>query len=184
MVRVQMLAELEEIVAYKQSEKEPEKREAIRKTWIKRLLGCQQNVEVWHRILKLRSAVISPQEDLETWIKFANLCRKNGRHSLSERTLANLVGVEHIDGIDVTSINPQIAYAYLKHIWATGSREEALLELKSLNTRLSMGLQAASKAGDSTSELMKLLSRSYLKQGKWLSVMNEDWNEACRILIY
>ena len=39
-VRVQMLAELEEIITYKQHAHDPEKQERMRQTWMKRLLGC------------------------------------------------------------------------------------------------------------------------------------------------
>src|SRR5437868_15289016 len=50
-VRVQMLAELEEIITYKQNTNQPEKQETMRRTWTKRLKGCQRNVEVWQRML-------------------------------------------------------------------------------------------------------------------------------------
>jgi FKBP12-rapamycin complex-associated protein len=84
-VRVQMLAELEEIITYlarrasgpgqqhcrhgcmtlpeeqtiqyrdRCEPSHPEKQDAMRKTWNQRLLGCQQNVEVWQRMLKVRA---------------------------------------------------------------------------------------------------------------------------------
>jgi len=35
----------------------------------KRLKGTQRNVDVWQRILKIHSLVVSSQEDMEMWIK-------------------------------------------------------------------------------------------------------------------
>ena len=32
------------------------------------LKGCQRNVEVWQRILKVRGLVVSPEEDLTMWV--------------------------------------------------------------------------------------------------------------------
>lgn len=41
--------------------------------------GCQRIVEDWQRILMVRSLVISPHEDMRTWLKYASLCGKSGR---------------------------------------------------------------------------------------------------------
>ncbi|KAK5714212.1 phosphatidylinositol kinase-related protein kinase tor1, partial [Elasticomyces elasticus] len=73
-VRVQMLAELEEIITYKQNAGDLEKQEAMRQTWSQRLLGCQQNVEVWQRMFKIRALATAPRENLDMSIKFASLC--------------------------------------------------------------------------------------------------------------
>ncbi|ORZ29853.1 armadillo-type protein, partial [Catenaria anguillulae PL171] len=86
-VRVQMLAELEEIIQYKNNHDFPQAQEMIRLTWKNRLLGTQRSVEVWDRMLKVRSVVLSPREDTEMWIKFSSLCRKSGRFGLSHKTL-------------------------------------------------------------------------------------------------
>jgi FKBP12-rapamycin complex-associated protein len=56
-----------------------------------RLKGCQRNVDVWQQILKVRTLVISPKENMEMWIKFANLCRKSDRLELAEKTLKQLL---------------------------------------------------------------------------------------------
>ena len=89
-VRTQMLAELEEIITYKKGIMDVhqgkgevlhdrEKLDGLRTLWNKRLLGCQQNVEVWQRMLKVRALILTPQENPDIWIKFANLCRKSNR---------------------------------------------------------------------------------------------------------
>ena len=110
-VRVQMLAELEELIVYKQSHNNPQKQETMRRTWETRLLGCQRNVEVWQRMLKLRNLVISPRENMQMWIKFANLCRKSGRMGLAEKSLRDLIGTD--DGLD----------AVLPYIEVNGQRQ-------------------------------------------------------------
>lgn len=89
-----MLAELEEIIDYKQMYDQPERQVQMRKTWTARLKGCQRSVDVWQRILKVRALVITPKEDTEMYIKFTNLCRKSGRLGLSAKTLVNLLDVK------------------------------------------------------------------------------------------
>jgi len=49
-------------------------------------------VEVWQRILQVRSLVLNPNEDMDTWIAFADLCRDSDRLTLAEKTLTSLVG--------------------------------------------------------------------------------------------
>lgn len=131
-VRVQMLAELEELIVYKQCD---EKKQAImRRTWETRLKGCQRNVEVWHRMLRLRALVISPAENMHMWIKFANLCRKSGRMGLAEKSLKQLVGSdasleamipywsERQNGPGPRNPPAQVIYAVLKYQWELGQQ--------------------------------------------------------------
>lgn len=40
-VRVQQLAELEEVISYKECRDFPERRELLKETWKERVLGCQ-----------------------------------------------------------------------------------------------------------------------------------------------
>ena len=76
MVNVQMLSELEEVMQFKLV---PERQEAIKHMWWDRLQGCQRVVEDWQKIIQVRSLVVSPLEDMKTWLKYASLCRKSGR---------------------------------------------------------------------------------------------------------
>ena len=109
MVRAQMLSELEEIILYKQNADQPDRQQSIRRTWMKRsvdstfssvpdpqlssrLQGCQPDVEVWQRVLQVRSLVLDPDHDSVTWIRFANLCRKSDRMFLAEKALNSLIG--------------------------------------------------------------------------------------------
>ncbi|GAP93296.1 putative FKBP12-rapamycin complex-associated protein [Rosellinia necatrix] len=133
-VRVQMLAELEELIVYKQADEK--KKATMRRTWEIRLKGCQRNVEVWQRMLRLRALVITPEENMHMWIKFASLCRKSGRMGLAEKSLKQLVGSEHpLDTIipywsqngqsqasPSRRIPPQVVYAVLKFYWEFGQQ--------------------------------------------------------------
>ncbi|KAJ3577200.1 hypothetical protein NPX13_g3370 [Xylaria arbuscula] len=133
-VRVQMLAELEELIVYKQAQ--DKQKATMRKTWETRLKGCQRNVEVWQRMLRLRALVITPEENMHMWIKFANLCRKSGRMGLAEKSLKQLIGNEHeLDTIipywsqngpspaaSNWRIPPQVVYAVLKYYWEYGQQ--------------------------------------------------------------
>ncbi|KAG9238765.1 armadillo-type protein [Amylocarpus encephaloides] len=160
-VRVQMLAELEELIIYKQSNNNPMKQETMRHTWEKRLLGCQRNVEVWQRMLNLRALVISPKENMQMEIKFANLCRNCGRMGLAENSLKRLIGNE--ESLDlmlpwpeedrrqngqrrVKAVLPHIQYAVLKYHWAVGKKNPALEGLMALTSDMAERLDAAQMA--------------------------------------
>ncbi|KAI9091315.1 armadillo-type protein [Phlyctochytrium arcticum] len=189
-VRIQMLAELEEIITYKQLYEQPHRQAAIRKTWMARLRGCQRNVEVWQRILKVRALVISPKEDMEMWIKFANLCRKSGRLGLSQKTLTGLLKVETKDfgSLAIGDDAPQVIYACLKHHWTSGMKEQAFVTMKDftksiverlgLTTLHDIHAHVDCHNGDAVKlEPVRLLARCYLKLGEWQSALQEELNE-------
>ena len=202
-VRTQMLAELEEIVTYKQyPTQDVERREAMRNLWNKRLLGCQSNVEVWQRMLKVRALVMNPKDNPEIFIKFANLCRKSERLPLAERALASLGGVFVNGRIPAP---PQVAYARLKFNWsATPDQRETLGQLREFSQHLSeeyaqfnatlpnltngdrvnvngldIGGQEALNARrrmEESSSIARLLAKCYLRQGEWQAhILRGDW---------
>ncbi|KAI8877804.1 FAT-domain-containing protein [Backusella circina FSU 941] len=180
-VRIQMLSELEEIIIYKQSDNA--KRNIMKQTWMKRLQGCEKSVEVWEKILRVRAMVISPQEDINVWIKYSNLCRKGGRFSLSEKSLRSLF----VDNGQPP--HPSIVYAQIKHIWASASmnhpdrvpivRNRALSIMREFTTRKIQELSAYADdmlvaepidfthADSDVQNSAHILSRCYLKQGEW-----------------
>ena len=141
-VRVQMLAELEEIITYKQSAIDPEKQDRMRNTWRKRLKGCQRNVEVWQRMLKVRALVIPPRDDEEMYIKFSSICRKNSRIGLAEKALNSVIGYNNnsimsTEAQDLTMETPyRVQYAVYKFMFANGAPEQALRSLQDLTGRL------------------------------------------------
>lgn len=194
-VRVQMLAELEEMVVYKQSTNDPERQDSIRRTWMKRLEGCERNVDVWQRILRVRAMVIAPQDDMEMWIKFANLCRKSGRFSLSEQTLASLMEIDN-DGT-AGNPHPKIVYAQLKHNWDSASKqltgEQSIIERtntlhvlrdftlsRTQELRLNPDEVAANppiethRLSEEAAQFTRLLARCYLRQGEWQRALSYE----------
>ena len=149
-VRVQMLAELEEIITYKKNIDRPDKQATMRQTWMKRLKGCSSNVEDWQRLLKVRALVVSPRENMEMWIKFANLCRKSARFGLAEKALSALHGAYGVgvsDEMDARMMvllpPPQVRYAQLKYMWATMQHRDAFLQLRDFTGQLSEQLSTA-----------------------------------------
>lgn len=100
MITLQQLSELEEIVTYKKLRQQVAKTEEaaryknhIVRMWHSRLSGCKRVVEVWQQILAIRSLILSPQEDIDTWLQFASLCRQSGNLTLSLNVFTNALAV-------------------------------------------------------------------------------------------
>ncbi|KAJ2776642.1 phosphatidylinositol kinase- protein kinase tor1, partial [Coemansia interrupta] len=92
--RCQMLTELEEVVAYKQAHDDKERRLSIINTWRRRLDGIQQDVGMWQKLLRLRSMVLRPILDLDTWIKYVNMCRKTEQMKIARHAITQLLDDE------------------------------------------------------------------------------------------
>ncbi|GLC61314.1 hypothetical protein PLESTB_001742500 [Pleodorina starrii] len=147
MVRVQQLAELEEVVAYKQA---LERRAAdpsgsdsrisfIQQLWRDRLRGVQRHVEVWQSLFSIRSLVVPMAQDVDNWLKFASLCRKSGRQRQAYRMLLQLLRYNPMaitqpgqPGYGAGSGAPHVMLAFLKHLWTQGQRTEAYSRIKDL----------------------------------------------------
>ncbi|PSK55906.1 hypothetical protein B9Z65_4784 [Elsinoe australis] len=140
-VRVQMLAELEEIIVYKQSANIPEKQDQMRNMWTKRLLGCQRNVDLWQRMLKVRALVIKASENEQMYIKFASICRKNQRNGLAEKALNSLIGhngsLMSPEAQDKAAKSPYaVQYAIYKFMWSNNAHQQALFGLRDFTNKL------------------------------------------------
>lgn len=111
-----------------------------------RLKGCEQDVEIWQRILSVRSLVLTPSQDKEMWIKFANLCRKSDRLGLAEKTLNSLLGPQDSSAPEGVSLvfHPCLYYASLTlptpFLAFTGSPGAAACRLRLLQVHLGPGL--------------------------------------------
>ncbi|KAJ7171409.1 phosphatidylinositol 3-kinase [Mycena filopes] len=182
MVRAQMLSELEEVIQYKQYVDQPETQRTLRKTWMKRLQGCQPDVEVWQRILQVRTLISNPEHDPVAFIKFANLCRKSDRLALAEKTLNSLLTPDKLQQHAHATAPPNVVYAQLKYMWAQGARAETFAELRRFTSTLAQDLETAeydhTQPGPpprQITELSKLLARCYFKQGEWGVVLDEHW---------
>ncbi|GBF92738.1 hypothetical protein Rsub_05107 [Raphidocelis subcapitata] len=115
----------------------------IRGLWRRRLAGVQRNVEVWQSLFSVRSLVVPMHEDVDGWLKFASLSRKSGRPRQAERMLVQLlrydprsVTTPHAPGYGAGSGAPAVMLAFVKHLWATGSRQESLSRLQDLVTEI------------------------------------------------
>ena len=164
LVHVQELSELTEIIEYKRTlatgrrEEANKQRGRLRRLWRQRLQGVQQNVDVVLPILAVRSMVVEPYEDIDTWLNFAKVCRQQGRLQLSLKALMNLgVGTASVSGggVDDMSLfgenvsalfpqcvyphkemHPRVSFAYIKYLWAIKARGAAVKRLRSLSGQL------------------------------------------------
>ncbi|XP_050539572.1 serine/threonine-protein kinase mTOR [Daktulosphaira vitifoliae] len=168
MVSVQMLAELEEVIQYKLK---PEKRPIIYKVWWDRLQGCQRVVEDWQRIIQVHSLVLSPKEDMHTWLKYAALCRKSSRLVLSHKTLTTLLGIDPSQNPNepLPVEHPHVTFAYIKHMWTSGAKMDAYNHLNTLIQNVLPQLKRKGKESEKirNDSTKKLLARCYLKLGCW-----------------
>ncbi|KAG8568461.1 hypothetical protein GDO81_014010 [Engystomops pustulosus] len=166
MVTCQMLSELEEVIQYKLV---PERREIIRQTWWDRLQGCQRIVEDWQKILMVQSLVVSPHEDMRTWLKYASLCSKSGRLALSHKTLVMLLGVDPALESDqpLPTAHPQVTYAYMKYMWKSTRKIEAFQHMQKFVSNVQIQAQHVADDPQHKQELQKLMARCFLKLGEW-----------------
>ncbi|KAH8049289.1 phosphatidylinositol kinase [Aureococcus anophagefferens] len=111
MVTVQQLAELEEIVGFGASSSRrgesrrsgdarrgadavSDHRAALVARWRRRLAGCPHDVAVWQRVLNVRALVLSYEDDPDSWLRYASLCRHSGNAALSESVLTRQLGFD------------------------------------------------------------------------------------------
>lgn len=168
MVCVQMLAELEEVIHYKLI---PERRENLKKMWWKRLRGGQRLVEDWQRIIQVHSLVVSPQEDVHTWLKYASLCRKSRQLKLSHKTLVMLLGMDPSQNteLDLPYVQPFVTFAYTKHLWMDGKEQLAYDKLsRFVNTfKASVSQRSSQHITISIEGNNRLLAKCHMKLGLW-----------------
>ncbi len=82
-----------------------------------------------------------------------------------------------------TKAPPNVVYAQLKFMWATGSKDESLNYLKhftlnlvrDVTTEMSAQSQRPSVSKQKMEELSKLVARCYYKQGEWQMELRDDW---------
>ncbi|XP_077105803.1 serine/threonine-protein kinase mTOR isoform X2 [Ranitomeya variabilis] len=182
MVTCQMLSELEEVIQYKLV---PERREIIRQTWWDRLQGCQRIVEDWQKILMVQSLVVSPHEDMRTWLKYASLCSKSGRLALAQKTLVMLLGVDPSEDRTqpLPTSHPQVTYSYMKYVWKKSRKAprdkqmEAYQDLLRFVNNMQIQAQRIIDDPQQSQEMQKLMARCFLKLGEWqvsLQGINEN----------
>ncbi|CAN0388419.1 unnamed protein product, partial [Discosporangium mesarthrocarpum] len=92
MTMVQQLVELEEIVEYKKwvltvalLHCSVPAWKLLMEKWKQRLQGCAPSVSVWQNILAVRGLILTPEEDINSWLQFASLCRLSKNFELSRK---------------------------------------------------------------------------------------------------
>jgi serine/threonine-protein kinase mTOR len=78
---------------------------------------------------------------------------------------------------------PNVVYAQLKFMWASGAREDSLNFLRQFSGSLARDLQSepsehsqrAAVSKHKLDELSRLLARCYFKQGEWQVELKDDW---------
>ncbi|KAJ1882095.1 phosphatidylinositol kinase- protein kinase tor1 [Coemansia sp. RSA 486] len=185
--RCQMLTELEEVISYKLAVNNRERQVAITNTWHKRLDGIRQDVGMWQKLLRLRSMVLRPILDLDTWIKYVNMCRTSNRMKIARRAIHLLLEDEANFMDEVNTL----VYMYLKFKWAANEHREAfqMLEMFTNNYSARIGFDSrnpeafdyqiysypltnGNKYSDEDkaerTHMHRLLARFYFRRGEWL----------------
>ncbi|CAI5743278.1 unnamed protein product [Hyaloperonospora brassicae] len=218
MVTLQQLSELEEVVTYKKLRAHVSKSEEaaryklhLMRMWRDRLSGCKRIVEVWQQMIAVRALILAPHEDIDTYLQFASLCRQSGNLSLSLKVFTNALHVYGGAGSSNTGISEmlrmtpsssgpvstfgfgekdrnRVAFAYLKHLWAAGQKQEALSDLHHLVARISAtarqrfqatgGMGSVPSAAPATvpsrSEGEELLVKCHLKMAEWQLAIHDQ----------
>lgn len=138
-IETQQLCDLEEVIHYKNFEETPDKREEILQLWNCRLAGCQPSIDIWEKFFSFRPLLVCPEEDLDTWIQFAELCMKNGQMRLAGDTLETLLLRAVSDPragnfsriyYEITGneeLHPaSVCFVYLKYLYSQGPRNKSL----------------------------------------------------------
>ena len=84
---------------------------------------------------------------------------------------------------------PNVVYAQLKFMWASGAREDSLSFLRQFSASLARDLQSesaehsqrAAVSKHKLDELSRLLARCYFKQGEWQVELKDDWGSVSGI---
>ncbi|CAE6426128.1 unnamed protein product [Rhizoctonia solani] len=187
-LRMQMLSEIEEMIKWKMSAENPHRRDTIQKVWMHRLQQCRPEVEVWQRIVQLRTLVLLPKQDPTMWTKFANLCRKNDRRFLAERTFNSLLDERFWNSSTGASVAPpSVIYSHLKFLWSGESdyRPKTLEAMTRFISDMSrdLGLDPEDpyahidelNTEPQLKDFSKLLAKCYLKRSQWMVELDPNW---------
>ena len=73
-----------------------------------RLKGMQLHVQYWEEVLAVQSLALAPHENMNSWLKFSNLCRQTYKPKLAQTTLINLLTDELIGSFKEGSFKPSM----------------------------------------------------------------------------
>jgi FKBP12-rapamycin complex-associated protein len=137
MIKNQQLIELEEIILYKENK---DIQETIKEMWKKRINGCENSIDVWQNIVSIRNVILKPNEQIDTYLKFAKICRKNNNIILSESTLNKLINKKDYDPNNIEhllDIDPKISFEYLKLLY--NSNDDNIFYINLLENFIKLG---------------------------------------------
>ncbi|KAG9096449.1 phosphatidylinositol kinase- protein kinase tor1, partial [Ceratobasidium sp. 370] len=146
----------------------------------------QPEVEVWQRIVQLRTLVLIPKQDPTMWTKFANLCRKNGRSFLADRTFNSLLDERFWTSSTGGSVAPpSVIYSHLKFLW-TGDHKLRTIQAMSRfigDMSRDLGLDPDDpfahidelNTEPQLKDFSKLLAKCYLKRAEWMVELDPHW---------
>lgn len=190
MVQAQQVSELEEVLLYRTCDDDT-RRSQIRAMWNARLYGCLRHVDVWEKILSIRSLVLEPRDEVDVWVNFSSIARENNRLALSKGILTDLLGFDPrspqfrtVGGADADVQHcyelpldaPKVSYAYLKHLWSVNEmlpgknvRAEPIAKLTELVSKLEARRVAGNVGGGghSDSQMAALLAKCHNSLGRW-----------------
>lgn len=164
-------------------------RDRVQSMWAGRLRGVQRNVEVWQALLSVRRLMLGMEEDVRTWLKFAGLCREAGRVRQSESTLRELLQAVQVDAQarGISALSPlnresDVVYAWCKHLWSVGHKQEAFGSLQNLVADLDASQVAgatlvSSSSSSADSDRLLLCAKAQLRTGTWRRQMSENLTE-------
>jgi FKBP12-rapamycin complex-associated protein len=156
----------------------------LQQVWTKRMLGVERNIQVWQNLMLVRSLVLDPKEDIDIWLKYARLCRKNGHLNLAMSALWRVGAQPFIRSIqkdplaplsvnfnvpmgvtDSNTPDPRVAFSYLRHLWAENREDVALKQI----IHFIEGLEqyANTPDGQVDEEARKLRVQVYIQLGEW-----------------
>jgi FKBP12-rapamycin complex-associated protein len=164
-VEAQQLCDLEEVINFKSEEETSDKRSDLLRLWNARLRGSQPSIDIWEKFLSFRPLLVCPEEDLDTWTQFAELCMKNRQMRLAEDTLETLLLRSEGEGKNSSKIfwrinksektHPaSVCFVYLKYLYAS--------EPKTLEYLVDFVKEQESHAASK-----QVLCRYYLQLTKW-----------------
>ena len=109
----------------------------LRSMWTQRLRGVQAEVDVWQSLLAVHTLVIPPAGNADSWLKLAAHCRRAGKYSMCYKAITKLLeGLPEDTGLLPLSpaVDPKITLAWIKYLWATDQRKQAMAALHDIHT--------------------------------------------------
>eukprot|EP00698_Gefionella_okellyi_P003488 TRINITY_DN13298_c0_g1_i1.p1 TRINITY_DN13298_c0_g1~~TRINITY_DN13298_c0_g1_i1.p1 ORF type:complete len:2319 (-),score=474.81 TRINITY_DN13298_c0_g1_i1:41-6196(-) len=171
-VTAQTLVELDEVGLFINGDAPLQQQ--LRRMWGTRLSGAQRSVDVWQRILAVRSMVVPPAQDADNWVKFASLCRKTERTHMAVRALSTLLGATPgavWDDNLLSTAPARVTFACIKYMWHAASAAHDASGVMQAEQRLRRFAEGAHADP-------RLAARAYLRLGDWARARTESPDEA------